>query len=115
MITGIYVSASTTLTFQSSESVTLVCYDSSKPPIVASGTPLQASVAAGIYKIESNDPVHTSPGGTITVFESSNVKDPTPDPPGFASSMYENKASLCAFFVRPDVRSAAFPTSAPAR
>jgi hypothetical protein len=119
MLTGIYVSATTTLTFQTTETVTLVCYDSSKPAITATGSPLQATVGQGIYKVLTNDTIHTATapttaGNNISVFECPSVKDPTPDPPAFATTnhLYTTMSSLGAFFVQPDGRSMAFPTSA---
>jgi hypothetical protein len=107
------------LTFQTAETVTLICYDSSKPAITATGNPLQATVAKGIYKVMTNDSIHTATApttasGNISVFECPSVKDPTPDPPSFATTdnLYTSKSSLGAFFVQPDGRSIAFPTSA---
>jgi hypothetical protein len=117
MLTGIYVYDSTTLTFNSTESITLIPYASGQSPISVDVKTLQATVPAGIYKIETNDSVNTgctpaSASANVTVFESPNTKDPAPDPPGQARVLYTDKESLCTFFDRPDARSAAFPTSA---
>jgi hypothetical protein len=117
MITGIYVSSTVTLTFTTSEAVVLVPYDTTKSSITASGSPLQASVPAGIYKVETNDSINCvgSPSGNCAMFESPNVKDPIPTPPEFAASMYKDMASLDTFFVRSDGRSISFPSFAHAR
>jgi hypothetical protein len=115
MLTGIYVSASTTITFTSSEAVVLVPYDSTKSSITASGSPLQATVPQGIYKVETNDSINcTCPASPqASSFESPNVKDPIPTPPAFAHAMYnDDMSSLGAFFLRPEGRSISFPTSA---
>lgn len=119
-VTGIYLNVTTTLDFTTSEAVTLIPYNTSQSSITATviGTNTQeaVNVPAGIYKVLTNDPIQIKPssGENITTFESTNVKDPTPDPPGFADTnhMYTDKASLCTFFVRPDGRSLAFPSSA---
>ena len=118
MLTGLYVSGTTTLTFTTSEAVVLIPYNAAQSSITASGSPLQASVPAGIYKIETNDSVHCScpSSPTVSMFESPDVKDPIPTPPDFANQLDNNdSSSLDLFFVRPNGRSISFPTSARAR
>ena len=117
MLTGIYVCSTMTLTFTTTEPVVLVSYDQRR--ITATGSPLQATVTQGIYKVQTNDAIHTSPASAtdLSIFEAPSFKDPIPDPPGFASEMkmFTDLNSLDTFFAQQPAKSAAFPTSAPAR
>ena len=119
-LTGIYVFYATTLTFQSTETVTLISYD--QKTVTASGSPLQATVSAGIYKVETNDPIQTetyptTDAGNISVFECPSVevpsnKDAPPNPPpSRALDLYSDvtMSTLQSFFVS-DAKSSGFPT-----
>lgn len=115
MLTGIYVFDSTTLTFQTSETVVLTSFDQ-HTTVTASGNPLQVTVPRGIYKIETNAGINlgtlpNTPTSNMSFFECPNLKDSPPEAPGLANGMYNTKADLTAFFVHPDAKSAAFPMS----
>src|SRR3954462_109738 len=106
MRTGIYVYATTTLTIQASEAVTLTALDNNAS--LAVDEPGRASLAPGIYKAVTGERITVS-GDHIDVVVVPNNKDPWPDPPLLAgTALSATKSNLDSFFAIPDAKSIAF-------
>lgn len=99
MRTGIYVYSSTTLTFTSSEPLVMAWYG--HPDTAISTTTWTCTATPGIYKFTTHTSISVSGVGDITVVAEPNDKNPFPEPPPRALSVFGvTQTQVDAFFAK---------------